>query len=191
MRSRLFRITGITITLIGLAMGIVANLKLKPHARISLDVPVSLSAGHIETGDFRVEPLDLYYVDIDLEKRRHRHGCEPLTVLATRWALTSATGHVDRGTSPWDDSGLSLAVFLPDESHYSFCAQVSSSADCLDTENPRLKVRTHPSASDLYTALTWTSVLMTTIGMVIFFQPSVRRRSKHNSMITVLGSSDR
>ncbi len=34
------------------------------------------------------------------------------------------------------------------------------------------------------------SVLVTMIGMVIFFQPLVRRRSKRCSMTTVLGDSD-
>jgi hypothetical protein len=191
MRISLLSITGVAVTLLGLVTGVTANLKLKPHALVSLDIPVWLSGDHVETGNFRVEPLHLYYVDIDLEKRRsHQHGCEPTTVLATRWVLKSATGHVDRGTSPWEDSGLTLAVFLPSERDYSFQAQVSPGAGCLDLENPRLKVRTHPSAGDAYTALTWTSVLTTIVGIVVFSQPLIWPRSEHDSMITVLGDSD-
>ena len=190
MRIRLFRITGITIALLGLVTGLATNLKLKPHALIALDAPVSLSAGHIETGDFSVEPWHLYYVDIDLEKKRSlQRSCKPSMVLASQWELTSSTGHTDQGTSPWEDSGLTLAVFCPDERHYSFHAQFSPGADCLNMANPRLKVRTQPSASDLYTALTWASVLMMTVGIVILVQPSIRQRSQRYSKITVLGIS--
>lgn len=165
MRLGFFSVTGVTVTLLGLAIGVATHLKLKPQPLVSLDMPVSLSADHIETGDFTVEPLRLYYVDIDLEKSRSpQRGCEPTTVLTTRWALTSTTGHVDRGTSPWEDSGLTLAVFLPNEYQYSFQARVSPGADCLNRENPRLKVRTHPGAGDLYTALTWMSVVVSRRG---------------------------
>jgi hypothetical protein len=192
MRSGLFRIIGITIALFGLSLGVATNLKLKPHALVSLDIPISLSPGHIKTGDFSVEPWHLYYVDVDLgNSRPHKRGCEPTTVLATRWELTSKTGHVEGGTSPWEDSGLTIAVFCPDERRYSFHAQVSSGADCLNSANPRLKVRTHPGADDLYTALAWASALLITVGIVIFFLPSVQQRSQGYSMMTLVGSPER
>ena len=97
MRFRLFRAAGIAVVFLGLALWVATTFKLRPRALIALDIPVSLSAGHIETGDFSVEPDRRYYVDIDLEKTRlSRHGCQPATVLATRWeqarAITLITG---------------------------------------------------------------------------------------------------
>ncbi len=190
MRFRLFRAAGIAVVFLGLALWVATTFKLRPRALIALDIPVSLSAGHIETGDFSVEPDRRYYVDIDLEKTRlSRHGCQPATVLATQWELTSASNHIDHGSSPWEDSGLTVAVFCPDERRYSFHAQVLPGADCLNAANPRLRVRTHPIAGDLYTALTWVSAIITVFGFAILVQP-IRERFQYQPTVTVLGSEE-
>jgi hypothetical protein len=175
MRSSLTWSLGIAVVALGVALWAATAYRLKPRALISLDIPVSLSAGQIQTGTFRVEPDRLYYVDIEIEKAPLlKHRCQPSTVLATQWELSSPTSNIDRGSSPWEESGLTIAVFCPAETQYSFDARVLPGADCLNSANPRLKVRTHPHAPFLYTVLTWTSALIIAIGVAIFIQPLIR-----------------
>jgi hypothetical protein len=81
-----------------------------PHPDVALELPVSLSAGHVTTGNFNVNPGILYYVDIELDRRLQvRAQCEPRSVLSTQWALSS-DGKEEHGLSPWEDTGLTIAV---------------------------------------------------------------------------------
>ena len=72
---------GIVLTLAGPLLLCCAILWLAPHPQVALEMPVSLSPGHINTGNFRVNPDSLYHIDIEFDERSPvRADCEPRVV---------------------------------------------------------------------------------------------------------------
>jgi biopolymer transport protein ExbD len=148
---------------------------LAPHPHVALEIPVSLSPGHVITGNFSVNPGTVYYIDIELDKRSPMPAhCEPRSVLSTRWVLLS-DGEAQQGSSPWEDSGLTIADLYSFTTRYAFDVEILPGASCLNASNPRLKVQTHPDPSDLYVALTWLSIFPTGIGMALVIRPLISR----------------
>jgi hypothetical protein len=81
---------GIALVLVGPVLLGCAIRWMAPHPNEPLEMPVSLSPGHVITGNFSLNPGDLYYVDIEIDKRLPiRADCEPRSVLRTRWVLSS------------------------------------------------------------------------------------------------------
>jgi hypothetical protein len=176
MRPAMTRRIGIALVLVGPILLICAIRWLAPHPHVALIMPVSLSPGHLTTGNFSVNPDTLYYIDIETDKRfPNRAECEPRSVLSTRWVLSS-DGRVERGSSPWEDTGLTVAVLYSENTRYAFDVDILPGANCLNASNPRLKVQTHPYPSDSYVALTWFSILPVGIGLVLLIRPYVSRR---------------
>jgi biopolymer transport protein ExbD len=167
---------GIALILVGSASLGSAIRWLAPHPHVALEMHVSLSPGHVITGNFSVHPGDLYYIDIELDKRSQmRAHCEPRSVLRTRWVLSS-DGGAERGSSPWEDTGLTIADLYSGETRYAFDVEILPGASCLNTRNPRLKVQTHPYPSDLYVALTWLSIVPVGIGLALLMLPHISGR---------------
>lgn len=149
---------------------------LAPHPDVLLEMPVSLSPGHILTGNFSVNLDTLYYIDIELDKTPPVHpNCRPRFVLGTRWVL-SGDGIAERGSSPWEETGLTIADLYGEKTRYSFDVEILPGAGCLNARNPRLKVQTHPYPSDLYVALTWLSIVPVGIGLVLLTRPHITSR---------------
>ncbi|MGB9434603.1 MAG: hypothetical protein WBQ89_20330 [Candidatus Acidiferrum sp.] len=166
----------ITLILVGAALMGSAIHWLAPHPHVALEMPVSLSPGHLITGNFSVNPGTLYYLDVELGKRSPiRSHCEPRSVVSTRWVLSS-DAIAQQGSSPWEDTGLTIAVLYSEKTRYSFDVEILPGASCLNALNPRLKVQTHPSSSDLYVALTWLSIVPIGIGLVLLMRPHISRR---------------
>jgi len=142
---------------------------LTPQPHVALDIPISLSPGRITTGYLDIDPDTLYYVDVELgEPTMPRDtGCEPHAVLRTQFTLASKGQPPTQGSSPWEDSGLTLAVLLSEGPSVAFDATVLPGASCLNARNPRLKVRTHVHPNDLYSGLNWLSVWSIAIGLVM------------------------
>jgi len=160
---------GIALIVVGSGLLICSIHWLAPHQRVALDIPVSLSPGRITTGNFRVQPDALYQLDIELT-RPIPAGCDPHSVLSTQSTL-SVDGKIERqGFSPWEDSGLIISDLLGENRQYSFDVQIFPGASCLNAGNPRLKVRTHPEASEVYTDLIWLSLWSIMTGFVLPIQ---------------------
>jgi biopolymer transport protein ExbD len=148
---------------------------LAPHPDVALELPVSLSPGHIITGNFSVNPDTLYYIDIELDDRSQvRAQCEPRSVLSTQWVLSS-DGKEEHGSSPWEDTGLTIAVLYSEKTQYAFDVEVLAGASCLNAGKPRLKVQSHPYPSDLYVALTWFSIVPFGFGLALLVRPYITR----------------
>lgn len=164
---------GICLVLVGVVLFGCAVRWFAPHPDIALEMPVSLSPGHVITGNFRVNLGTLYYIDIDLDKRsRVRPLCEPRSVLSTRWVLSSEGGE-EHGSSPWEDSGLTIAALYSEKPRYAFDVEILPGASCLNGSKPTLKVQTHPYPSDLYVALTWFSIVPVGVGLGLLMRPYV------------------
>jgi biopolymer transport protein ExbD len=148
---------------------------LAPRPLVALRLPVSLSPGHIVTGPFTVQRNSLNYVDVELDSQSSVPArCAPRSVLATEWVLHS-DGKEERGGGPWEDPGLTLAVFTSEQARYSLDMEVLPGASCLNARNPRLKVQTHPYSSNLYLDLTWLSIVPVCFGLTLLFFPYIAR----------------
>jgi len=160
---------GALLIVVGSALLIYSTHWLSPHPHVALDMPISLSSGRITTGYFNIDPDTLYYVDVELSETPipKAGGCEPHSVLRTQFTLTNTGQPPTQGSSPWEDSGLTLAVLLSEGPSLAFDATVLPGASCLNARNPRLKVRTHVHPSDLYSGLNWLSVWSLAIGFVL------------------------
>jgi biopolymer transport protein ExbD len=161
---------GIALIIVGIAQLMSSIHWLAPHPLVALDMPISLSPGHIVTGNVNVDLDTLYYIDIETDRATmpSTGNCEPYSVLAAQWTLSSDGAVVKRGSGPWEDSGLTIAVFFSENERYAFDATVLPGADCLNAGNPRLKIQTHhPYPSDQYTILTWLSVWFVGAGIVL------------------------
>ncbi len=193
MRIPFTGLVGIGLVLVGAVLLVSALHWLAPHPLVALDMPVSLSPGHITTGTFNANPDTLFYIDIETDKRfRVPRGCEPRYVLKTRFILSSDDGQlIVQGSSPWEDTGLTIADFIGVGTRYRFDAEILSGASCLNAGNPRLKVQTHPSPNDLYVSSLWLSVLSAGTGIVLLIRPQVSRRlSKKLIGMSILGPQD-
>ena len=167
---------GIALVLVGPVLLGCAIRWMSPHPNVALEMPVSLSPGHVITGNFILNPGDLYYVDIEIDKRLPIHAdCEPRSVLRTRWVLSS-DGRAEKGSSPWEDTGLTIADLYSGKMPYSFDVEILPGASCLNASNPRLKVQTHPYPSDSYVALTWLAIMPFGFGLALLMHPHISRQ---------------
>jgi hypothetical protein len=96
-------------------------------------------------------------------------------VLSTQWVLSS-DGKEEHGSSPWEDTGLTIADLYSEKTRYAFDVEVLPGASCLNASNSRLKVQTHPYPSDLYGAGTWFSVLPVGFGLALLVRPYITWR---------------
>ena len=168
---------GVCLILAGIGLFYCSVRWLAPHADVSLEMPVSLSPGHVITGNFSVVQNSLYYIDIALdEPSQPRVHCEARSVLSTRWVLSSEGGEQEHGSSPWEGTGLTIAALYSEKTQYSFDVEVLPGASCLNASSPRLKVQTHPYPSDLHVALTWLSIVPVGIGLALLMRPYISRR---------------
>ncbi len=159
----------IVLIVVGSALLIYPIHRQVPHSRVVLDMPVSLAPGRIMTGTFNVDLDTLHYVDIEIDRRGYpsQVGCEPHSVLRTQWTLSSDGKVVSQGSSPWEDSGLTIGDLLSENTRYSLDVSVFPGATCLNAGNPRLKIQTHTYPSDPYASLIWLSLLSIGTGFVL------------------------
>ena len=105
-----------------------------------VDMPVSLAAGHIHTGPFRVNLKADYWVVVhtNYEWVIDHHKCNPYPKLQTKWILYQRGKIVDRLENPspinWP-SGFSASPGI-----YDLDVEVLSDFSCLDPGHPRLRV---------------------------------------------------
>jgi len=105
-----------------------------------VDLPVSLAAGHIHTGPFRVNLKADYWVVVHTndEGMIDHRKCNPYPELQTKWVLYQQGTIVDRLDQPspinWP-SGFSASPGI-----YDLDVEVLSDFSCLDPGHPRLRV---------------------------------------------------
>lgn len=125
--------------------------------RIPLDVPISLSRGHIETDDFQVNLASGYDVEIEVENTAAlpnleclMWGCyESPAALRARWTLSSTRGRPE-GSGSTDQTnggsgligtvGRKIGYFRSSGGRYRLDLDVLSDTAMLNAGNPRLKV---------------------------------------------------
>ena len=138
------------------------------RADVVLHIPVSLSPGHIRTGDVRVALDTRYYADIELDTAySKRVGCDPYDVLATRWTLSDGEHVVEQGSSPWEDTGLTIGGLYSEKPLYSMDIAVLPGAGCLEAAHPRLKIQSRRSSNRGSVLLAWVLLLPLGTGITL------------------------
>jgi len=157
-----------------------------------VDMPISLTAGHIHTGPFRVNLNTEYWVILrsDYQWEIDHQKCNPYPKLQTKWVLYRQGKIVDRLDRPspinWP-SGFSASAGV-----YDLDVEVLSDFSCLDPGHPRLRViaitESYYMAASVLKAL---ALIGMVLGVVMLtFLPVVQRlRKSQEETLTVTGSS--
>ena len=131
---------GIGLILTGWGANVCVNRWMNTWIVHPVDMPVSLAAGHIHTGPFRVNLRADYWVVVhtSYESVIDHRKCNPYPKLQTKWVLYREGTIVDRLEQPspinWP-SGFSASPGT-----YDLDVEVLSDFSCLDPGHPRLRV---------------------------------------------------
>jgi hypothetical protein len=129
---------------------------------VPLDIPVSLSRGHIRTPEFSINLDAVCVIAIEVEGPSGDSlqclmwGCDEATsILMAQWALSSdgqveVTGKRDGGdggpSGKWNPVGRYLGAFRSDGGRHRLDVEVLSDAGTVNAGNPRLRVEACPYA---------------------------------------------
>ncbi len=157
-----------------------------------VDMPVSLAAGHIHTGPFRVNLRADYWVVVhtNYEWVIDHHKCNPYPKLQIKWVLYREGKVVDRLDQPspinWP-SGFSASPGI-----YDLDVEVPSDFSCLDPGHPRLRVIAITENYDIGVSVVkgLSLVCFALGGVMLTFLPLVQRvRTVQDETVTVTGST--
>jgi biopolymer transport protein ExbD len=155
-------------------------------------MPVSLAAGHIHTGPFRVNLRADYWVVVhtNYEWVIDHHRCNPYPKLQTKWVLYQRGTIVDRLEKPspinWP-SGFSASPGI-----YDLDVEVLSDFSCLDPGHPRLRVIAITENYEIGASMVKGLALVCAVlgGVMLTFLPLVQRvRKVQEETFTVTGST--
>jgi len=156
MAMRSSRRIGIGLFLAGIALLVGCKCWLASRTLVALDVPVSLSRGHITTHEFDVNLDSGYFIEIEVEKSPALNnlecqmwGCyETPAVLKVQWAISSAgrtelsgaSDNTNGASGRWETVGRQVGYFRSSGGRFRLEVDVLADASNLNAGNPRLKV---------------------------------------------------
>ena len=159
--------------LIGLGLAILGTISFAAITRwintrifVPVDIPVSLAAGHIRTGLFRINVEQGYSIWIDFDQSTYFNPmCPSYSILKTTWTLYRD----GRVYTQWDAPVLQdgyLEGFGATKGFYDLDIRVLANASCLNANRPRLRVVTSRDDQSFYAGvLLWTSATLVVIGI--------------------------
>jgi hypothetical protein len=145
-----------------------------------VDMPVSLTRGYIESGNFKINADGIYSAQI-LFPSGSAPDCDELK---TRTISTLGSLAVYRLTNegslarPAEEltTGPFLGVIKGKPETYDLKIEIVSDSGCLNALHPRLRVEASPSDyfrwSERFTYVCGTSLFIGTLGIVLFFLPT-------------------
>ncbi len=163
---------------------------------VLVDMPVSLSRGYIETGDFNINVHAFYSIGVSFPEGS-TPNCNEGTLRTRRLSSLGklAVYHVDGdsgGPSGDVTDGPFLGGFESKPGHYNINIEVLSDSGCLNARHPRLYVLA--SASDFgkwnerYEYICWISFLSGVLGailLIIAIKEDLRRRSEEKCNLSI------
>jgi biopolymer transport protein ExbD/TolR len=158
---------GIALIVVSTAAPIGYKHWLATRTFVPLDMPVSLSPGHIKTADFYINLKQLYYIDLRVDSPfGYLEGCQlwgPASVAKARLTLFRDGKMLGQA----EGANYRFPSFYADkEGLYSLDIEVLSDASCLNAGHPRIAVETDPSYYDeLLMRLGWLSVTFIAPGL--------------------------
>ena len=153
---------------------------------VPLDIPISLSRGHIRTPEFSINMDSGYNIAIEVDRIPPAPA-----VLRAQWALSSSgqlelTGSSDdqHESWGWGDSGTrDLGGFWALGGWHRLDIDVLTDASILNRGNPRLRVLADGEAyrrlGDIYDELPIVSGMLISIGVVLLWLASRERKVEH------------
>ncbi len=118
-----------------------------------LDIPVTVSDGHIRSGDFKINLGETYFVRFDDSRNSTRPGCAQDAWLNARWTVFRngqplVVNHDDsyQPVSVGPVVGQQFDTFNANRGTYSLVVDVLPGAECLNVARVRLSVGTDESA---------------------------------------------
>ncbi|MGC2474037.1 MAG: biopolymer transporter ExbD [Candidatus Sulfotelmatobacter sp.] len=167
---------GIGLILLGIAAYAGTGRWMRTRIVYPVDMPVSLAAGHIRTGPFRLNLSAVYWVIVDSGDwwNGGRLCPDPRLRAKTRWALYKQGAIVDHSDGPpptgWPtrfDVGPGI---------YDLDVEVLSDTGCLDPGHPRLRVFARTENYEMVASmLKAVMVLSVLLGLVLLtFLPATR-----------------
>jgi biopolymer transport protein ExbD len=165
-------VVAIALIVIGIALPSTYAHWLYTRTFVPLDIPVSLSPGHIRTNDFYINLKETYYVEINVDEPfTYKRDC-PLygseSVLKTHLILFRG------GQKLGEADGLGyffIEYFDADKKgHYRLDVQILSDASCVSAGHPRLVVLTGSARyRQLLQAIRWFSLTPIVGGLGLLF----------------------
>jgi biopolymer transport protein ExbD len=135
---------------------------------VPVDIPVSLAAGHLRTGPFRINVEQGYSIWIDFDQRTYFNPmCSSYSLLKTTWTLYRD----GRVYAKWDAPVLQdayLEGFGATKGVYDLDVHVLADASCLNVNRPRLRVVTSRDDDSFYAGvLLWMTATFAAIGITL------------------------
>lgn len=170
-------IAAILIT-VGIALPVAYRHWLATRTFVPLDMPVSLSRGHIRSKDFYINLKERYFVDVSVDYPfTYKPDCPiygPQSVLQTHLTLSR------EGLTLGGSDGLHYVVIgffdAAKKGNYRLDVDVLSDASCLNGGHPRILVETGSNFyDDLYKELCWFSFIPIVGGLGLLLRTAIAR----------------
>jgi biopolymer transport protein ExbD len=196
---------GIAILLAGVALYAGSRYWMATRKLIALDVPISLSRGHIRTEEFDINLDSGYYVEIEVEKTPSlgnldclMWGCyETPAILRAQWTLSNAgqvelSGSSDAtngGSGNLGTVGRKVGYFRCSGGRYRLDLDVLSDTSVLNTGNPRLKVEADGEGYNylgrLYDELPIVPGMLVVVGGTLLLLSRTEKNAEQSTAIEV------
>ena len=180
MRSRLGGWLGIALVVGGLGLAAYSRYWLAIHTDAALDIPVSLSRGHIRTGGFLINDDEAHSIDVLLGVSGNT-SCE---ALSTIWSASRNGKPIPKASGKiFPTSGCNLGVLTDGPGRYELDVEVVSDTAPLDATQPRLQIelaywRAYHDYVDAADCLFGFGIFLATIGASLLllsrFGPNAR-----------------
>jgi len=180
--------------MVGIALPVAYRHWLATRTFVALDMPVSLSRGHIRSKDFYINLKERYFVDVSVDYPfTYKLDCPiygPQSVLQTHLTLSR------EGQTLGGSDGLHyvfIGFFDPaKKGNYRLDVDVLSDASCLNGGHPRILVETGSNFyDDLYKELRWFSFIPIVGGLGLLLRTAIAglQTKKTNKIPTILEGS--
>ena len=158
---------------------------------VPLDIPISLSRGHIRTPEFRINLDSRYHLEIEVEWQASMGdidcllwGCyERSGILKMQWTLSGA-GQVESSGS--GDDMMRGDSFSLSGGRHRLDLDVLSDASILNSAHPRLRVQANGDAyrrlGDLYDELPIVSGMLVAIGVALLWLSRERKAARSTDL---------
>jgi hypothetical protein len=168
-RGPLFRariVVGLGLAILGIASFATIKRWIDTRIFVPVDIPVSLVAGHIRTGPFRINVEQGYSIWIDFDQSTYFNPmCSSFSVLKSTWTLYRD----GRVYTQWDAPVLQdgyLEGFDATNGFYDLDVHVLAEASCLNANRPRLRVVTSRDNDTFYAGvLLWSYATFVVVGV--------------------------
>ncbi len=176
MRSRLGGWLGIALVVGGLGLAAYSRYWLAIHTDAALDIPVSLSRGHIRTGGFLINDDEAHSIDVLLGVNGNT-SCE---ALRTVWSASRNGKPIPKPSGKiFPTSGCTLGVLTDGPGRYELDVEVVSDTAPLDAIQPRLQIelaywRAYYDYVDAADCLFGFGIFLATIGASLLLSVALR-----------------